>query len=101
MRYGHLLIFRYMCAGRSTAFAAFGIVLSVLCLWFLEPVPDSVEIAMHCAVNVVRLSAGPFIWSGGVDRMGPVWGPDSVERVGAPRERPGHRYGDWAFPVCA
>jgi hypothetical protein len=74
MRYGHLLIFQYMYAGRSTTFAAFGIVLSVLYLWFLEPILDNVKIAMHCAVNVVRLSADPFIWSGGVDRMGPIWG---------------------------
>ena len=48
----------------------FGIVLTVLWVWRLERVSDNVEIAMHYVLNVVWHTAGPFTWSGGVDRMG-------------------------------
>jgi len=53
---------------------------------------------MHCALDMAQHFADPFIWSGGMDRMGSLSGKAGlVEQVGIPRERPSHRKGGWVF----
>lgn len=86
---------------RSRVFAVFGIVSSVLYVWYLELAYSYREIPNALCAERCPARCRPVYlvrWCG--QNGSRVTEADSVERAGAPRERPGHQGGGRACLVC-
>lgn len=101
MPYGLLVRVPVQQVWRSRVFAVFGIVSSVLYIWYLELAYRYREIPNALCAERCSVRCRPVYlvrWCGQDGSR--LTEASSVERAGAPRERPGHQGGGRAFLAC-